>query len=170
VIMSAEDQANQPDQSDADDMVGALVQAIGVQGVLVVLALAALWLLKYAAVRRLAARAIRRLSRALVRYVRLSLYALRMRIPTRLAYRLQPERWRSMTEARKLTGLKRGRIRRTPMGVDVRVTLGGALTLETLQARVKDLETGLGVRRARSASRRPTWRTRRSSGSPRGTR
>ncbi|WP_461712992.1 hypothetical protein, partial [Streptomyces sp. DSM 41029] len=52
-----------------------------------------------------------------------------------------------MTAARKLVGLKRGRVKRTPMGVDVRVTLGGGLNLDTLTARIKDLETGLGTRR-----------------------
>jgi hypothetical protein len=70
-----------------------------------------------------------------------------MRMSIRLAYRLQPERWREMCQARKLIGLKRGKVKRTPMGVDVRVTLGGSLDLETLNARIRQLETGLGTRR-----------------------
>ncbi|WP_461712933.1 hypothetical protein, partial [Streptomyces sp. DSM 41029] len=86
--------------------------------------------------RRLLAKAVGRLlkraAKAFVRYVRISLWAARLRMPVRLAIRLQPDRWREMTAARKLVGLKRGRVKRTPMGVDVRVTLGGGLNLDTL--------------------------------------
>src|SRR5207247_632847 len=92
-------------------------------------------------------RTIAKMVRGIVRYVTISLWAARLAMPIRLAVRLQPERWREMCKARKLDGLKRGKVKRTPMGVDVRVTLGGSLTLETLTARIKDLETGLGTRR-----------------------
>lgn len=138
---------------DVSDSVGWLLDQLGPKGMAVLLALAAYLLLKAVGKdgRRAAGRAMSaalgRMTNMVIRYVGVSLWAARMRMPIRLAYRLQPDRWREMCEARKLIGLKRGRIRRTPMGVDVRVTLGGALTLETLNARVKDLETGLGTRR-----------------------
>lgn len=92
-------------------------------------------------------RSVAKMVRGIIRYVTITAWAARLAMPVRLAVRLQPERWRAMCEDRKLVGLKRGKVKRTPMGVDVRVTLGKALTLETLTARIKDLETGLGTRR-----------------------
>lgn len=148
MIISAEEKVN----GGAVD-VSQVLSDLGPQGVAVVLAVGAfllLWLIGKAgrkALAKAAGKAIVKASRTFVRYVTISMWAARMRMPIRLAIRLQPERWRSMTEARKMTGLKRGKVRRTPMGVDVRVTLGGALTLEALTARIKDLETGLGTRR-----------------------
>lgn len=133
--------------------VAQVLSALGPKGIVVILAVGAcllLWMMGKTGRKWLAkavAKAIRNATRAIVRYVRVGLWAARMRMPIRLAIRLQPDRWRAMTEARKLTGLKRGKVRRTPMGVDVRVTLGGSLTLESLTARIKDLETGLGTRR-----------------------
>jgi hypothetical protein len=128
-----------------------MLAALGPEGLAVVLALAGLLLLRSktvrSALRRATAATLRRAGRAVVRWVRISLWATLLRMPIRLAYRLQRERWREMCAARKLVGLRRGRVRRTPMGVDVRVTLGGSLTLETLNARIRDLETGLGTRR-----------------------
>lgn len=147
MIISAEDQATEPARLELDALLGGLVDALGVKGMIVLLTLGTLFLLKSKSVRKAASQALRRAGRWLVRYVRIRLWALRMGMPLRLAHRLQPERWRAMCEARKLSGLKRGKVRRTPMGVDVRVTLGGSLTLETLTARIKDLETGLGTRR-----------------------
>ncbi|WP_461712935.1 hypothetical protein, partial [Streptomyces sp. DSM 41029] len=80
--------------------------------------------------RRLLAKAVGRLlkraAKAFVRYVRISLWAVRLEADR------ETDRWREMTAARKLVGLKRGRVKRTPMGVDVRVTLGGGLNLDTL--------------------------------------
>ncbi|MER5733945.1 FtsK/SpoIIIE domain-containing protein [Streptomyces sp. NPDC002138] len=135
------------------ETLGHLLSNLGPLGVVVLIAVGACLLLAVIgktgrkAVGKATGRVIVKACRAFVRYVTISLWAARMRMPIRLAIRLQPERWRSMTEARKLTGLKRGRVRRTPMGVDVRVTLGGSLTLESLTARIKDIETGLGTRR-----------------------
>jgi energy-coupling factor transporter ATP-binding protein EcfA2 len=65
----------------------------------------------------------------------------------RIMARLQADRWRQWTEARELKGLKRGRITRTPMGIDVVVSLGGKLTVEALNARIRHIEAGLGARR-----------------------
>ncbi len=66
---------------------------------------------------------------------------------SRVLRRLEPKRWAGMCESRGLKGLKRGRITRTPMGLDVVVTLGGKLTVESLNGHVRQLETGLGTRR-----------------------
>jgi hypothetical protein len=136
---------------DVSDTLGALVDALGPQGTVVLLSLGALLLLRSKTLRKglgkALSAALHKAGRALVRYVRISLWAARMRMPVRLAYRLQPERWREMTAARKLTGLKRGKVRRTAAGLSVRVTLGGSLDLATIQARVDQLETGLGVKR-----------------------
>lgn len=65
----------------------------------------------------------------------------------RIMARLQPERWALWTEAREMKGLKRGRITRTPMGLDVVVSLGGKLTVEGLNGRLRHIEAGLGTRR-----------------------
>ncbi|MFC8801804.1 hypothetical protein ACFT2C_29090 [Promicromonospora sp. NPDC057138] len=139
--------------SGGSETVAHVLSELGPKGLAVLLAVGAcllLWMMGKTGRRWLAkalAKAIRDASRAIVRYVRIGLWAARLRMPVRLAIRLQPDRWRAMTEARKLTGLKRGKVKRTPMGVDIRVTLGGSLTLESLTARIKDLETGLGTRR-----------------------
>lgn len=139
--------------SGASADVSQLLDQLGPKGVVVLLTVGAILLLKVIGKggrKWLADRirgALKRAVRTFLRYVRVSLWAARLRMPIRLSIRLQPDRWRAMTEARKLSGLKRGKVRRTPMGVDVRVTLGGSLNLETLTARIKDLETGLGTRR-----------------------
>lgn len=149
MIISAAEKAT----GDEPVTVAQLLSDLGPLGVVVLLAVGGfllLWVIGKTG-RRLLAKAVGRLlaraAKAFVRYVRISLWAARLRMPVRLAIRLQPDRWREMTAARKLVGLKRGRVRRTPMGVDVRVTLGGGLNLDTLTARIKDLETGLGTRR-----------------------
>ncbi|MGP3691756.1 FtsK/SpoIIIE domain-containing protein [Streptomyces sp. IBSNAI002] len=132
---------------------GQLLSDLGPSGVVVLIAIGAfllLWLIGKSARKALAkaaGKAIVKAAKAFVRYVTISLWAARMRMPIRLAIRLQPDRWAEMTAARKLLGLKRGKVRRTPMGVDIRVTFGGSLTLESVTARIKDLETGLGTRR-----------------------
>ncbi|WP_331718156.1 FtsK/SpoIIIE domain-containing protein (plasmid) [Streptomyces sp. NBC_00138] len=132
---------------------GQLLNEVGPWGVVVLLALGGFLLLKLLGkggrgwLGKLIRASLKAAIRTFLRYVRVSLWAARLRIGIRLAVRLQPDRWRAMCEARKLTGLKRGRVKRTPMGVDVRVTLGGSLTLESVVARIKDLETGLGTRR-----------------------
>ncbi len=68
-------------------------------------------------------------------------------IPFRLALRLQPDRWDAMTERRKLAGLKRGKIRRVPVGVSVRLTLTGSLTPRYVSTKIHQIETGLGLKR-----------------------
>lgn len=127
--------------------VGHLVGLLGPEGVAVLLAVGAVLLLRYKPVRSLARKALKRAARALLRFVRIVVWAAYLRMPLRLAYRLQPERWRNMCQDRRLVGLKRGRVKRTAQGVDVLVTLNGALRLDTLVTRIPDLETGLGVRR-----------------------
>lgn len=124
-----------------------LLDALGIEGVAVLLALASLWLLKYESIRAAAARALNKAARAVIRYLVTKAWAVRLEVPVRLAYRLHPERWRAMCEARSLTGLKRGRVSRTPEGVCVRVTLGRSLTIDRLRSSIHSLETGLGVGR-----------------------
>lgn len=124
-----------------------MMSALGPTGMLVLVALAAVLLLRSKGGRSWVRKALKRAGRALVRFVRVSLWAGRMRMPIRLAYRLQPEQWREMCAARRLAGLQRRKVSRTPAGIAIRVTLGGALDLATLQARVDQLETGLGVKR-----------------------
>ena len=129
--------------------VGALLTDLGLPG------LATLVLLGLLAVGPRARRHLRRGAWRLIRHVvtggarraGLTTRAVGMGVPVRVARQLRPEAWVAMCEARRLVGLRRGRVRRTPLGVDVDVHLGGALTLDTLSARVLDLETGLGVRR-----------------------
>jgi DNA-binding transcriptional ArsR family regulator len=128
-------------------ILGALLDALGMGGVVVVLVLGALLLGKSPAARKVVGKAMGKAWSALIRYARISLWAAYLRMPVRLAYRLQRDRWREMCEARKLSGLKRTKVKRSPMGVDVLVTLNRSLTLETLTARISDLETGLGVKR-----------------------
>lgn len=124
-----------------------LITQLGPQGLAVLVAIAAGLLLSTKTGRRLAARAVRRAGRAAVRFVRIGLWAARLRMPVRLAYRLQPEHWREMCAHRRLVGLRRGKVRATRAGIAVRVTLGGALDLAAVQSRVDQLETGLGVKR-----------------------
>jgi hypothetical protein len=74
-------------------------------------------------------------------------WAARNKIPFRLALRLQPDRWDAMVDKRKLAGLKRGKIKRTPTGVSVRLTLTGRLTTKYVHSQLRQLETGLGLGR-----------------------
>jgi hypothetical protein len=81
-------------------------------------------------------------------------------IPPGLAARLQTGPWGAMCRARKLTGLKRGELEKTPYGVAVHVEFGGSLDFAAVQRSVDQLETGLDVvsgtvrlRRGRSAGR-----------------
>jgi hypothetical protein len=172
VIISAAAQAIEPEREGGEtpalDLdLSAILDTIGPKGTVVLLALGSFLL--WRVLRRLGGgrggrtyvypagerhrllrwvgRLFRGLMLGVVRFVRITLWSAWMRLPIRLAHRLQPDRWVAMCEARKLTGLKRGKVRRTPMGVDVHIKLGGSLRLDTLVARVPDLETGLGVRR-----------------------
>jgi len=131
----------------------ALLATLPLEGWVVLLAVAALLLGKLLgrsgrrALARWVGRQLKRLTRALVRLIRTSVWAARLRMPLRLAIRLQPERWRQMVADRQLVGLKRGRVRRTAFGVAIRVTLNGKLDLSTVVSRIGQLETGLGLRR-----------------------
>lgn len=74
-------------------------------------------------------------------------WAVKNGVPFRLALRLQPDRWNAMVEKRKLPGLKRGKIRRVPVGIAVRLTLTGALTSQYVSLKLRQLETGLGLKK-----------------------
>lgn len=115
-------------------------------GTLLVLAIVLVPLTKKAG-RRLAVRVLRRAGRAALRWARITLWAARLRMPIRLAARLQPDRWREMCAHRRLVGLRRGMVRATAAGIAIRVTLGGNLDLAAVQGRIDQLETGLGVKR-----------------------
>lgn len=138
-----------PNDSGGEIELSTLLVDLGPTGTLVLLAVGACLLLKAIGKpgRAGLSKALRRAVKALLRYLRVTVWASRLRMPVRLALRLQPQRWRAMCEARRLVGLKRGRVRATEAGVAVRVRLGGSLDMATLQARVDQLETGLGVKR-----------------------
>lgn len=136
-----------------DEPTTELITNLGIEGCATLLALGLILL----GTTEMGRRAIRAAGRRIVRYIRIGLWGARLRIGYRLALRLQPERWDGMVQARKLTGLRRGKVRRTPGGIAVRLTLGGALDLEAVRARTSQLETGLGLRRG-SARVKPTSR------------
>jgi len=119
-----------------------LVELLGVKGVITLLVLG--WILvKSKAARKFLKRKIR----AVLRRTKMLRFAAAYSIPVRLAHRLQPKQWAEMCDNRGLTGLKRGRLKKTPAGVDIRAGLHGSLTLDTLLSRIVALETGLGVER-----------------------
>lgn len=93
------------------------------------------------AARRIAVRAVRRMWRS----VRTAWWASRLGIGPRLAGRLTTARWDAMVEQRKLPGLRRRKVSRTPVGIDVRMSLSGSLTAHDVAVRVRQLETGLGL-------------------------
>ncbi len=130
-----------------------LLAELGPKGLVVLLAVGGfllLWVIGKTARRWLAktiGKLIRKLMRAVVRYATVSMWAGRMRMPVRLAIRLQPERWRLMCEARKLAGLKRMKVRRTSVGIAIRVRFGAGLDLAAVAAKLDQLETGLGLKR-----------------------
>jgi hypothetical protein len=140
-------------QQPTDDGVSAVLNALGPAGTATLLAVGALLLLKLigprgrGALSRWAGRQIRRALRAAWAFLRVALWAARMRMPIRLALRLQPERWREMCHDRGMIGLKRGKVRRTATGISIAVTLNGKMDLAALAAKLEQLETGLGVRR-----------------------
>lgn len=123
------------------------LEVLGPHGTAALVVLAAVLLLRSKAVRGALWRAARRLLRRLARWVGLVLWAWRLRIGVRLAWRLQLERWNAMVDARKLPGLRRGKVRRTAAGIVVHLTLNGALTFDVVSSRLDQLEAGLGVRR-----------------------
>lgn len=72
---------------------------------------------------------------------------IRMGASRKLARRLQRETWDAMCAHRGLTGLLRGKIRRTPFGIAIHVRMSGALTAEAVSTKMNQIETGLGVNR-----------------------
>lgn len=71
--------------------------------------------------------------------------SLKMDIPYELMQKIQKGPWAAMCKARKLPGLERGEIEKTPYGVAVHVRFCGALDFPTVQRGVDQLETGLDV-------------------------
>ena len=69
--------------------------------------------------------------------------SLKMDIPYELMQKIQGGPWAAMCKARKLPGLERGEIEKTPYGVAVHVMFRGALDFPTVQRGVEQLETGL---------------------------
>lgn len=130
-----------------------LISSLGCEGTLVLIALAAILVGSTEPGRK----AVRYCLRKLGRYLRISLWGARLGIGYRLASRLQPERWDGMVASRKLPGLVRGKVQRTPMGIVVRLRLCGSLTLEDVISRTGQLEAGLGLRRG-SARVKPVSR------------
>lgn len=72
-------------------------------------------------------------------------WAGKMDIPYELAQRLQKHEWSAMCSRRKLPGLERGDVERTPYGVAVHVQFGNALDFPTVQRGISQIETGLDV-------------------------
>lgn len=140
---------DEPQKDTGPGILSSLVDVIGPTGVVVVvvLTLAALWLLKYKTVRRAVWKVTKKLYKKTNTYVRLTWWASRLGIGIRLARRLQPKRWHKMCEERQLAGLKRGKIKRTKVGIDINVTFNLKLTAEYVQDKLTALETGLGIRK-----------------------
>lgn len=130
------------------DSLGRLMTKIGPVGVTVLLIFVWIKLDKKIrkAVRTKIWSAVKAVARNLWHLTAVAWWALKNGIPFRLALRLQPDRWNAMVEARRLSGLKRGKIKRTPVGVSVRLTLSGALTSRDVHNRTRQLETGLGLK------------------------
>lgn len=73
------------------------------------------------------------------------LQAHRLGIPYELARKLQLDNWKAMCKARKLSGLERGELEKTPYGVAVHVKFSGALDFPSAQRGIDQIETGLDV-------------------------
>lgn len=71
------------------------------------------------------------------------LQAHKLDIPYELACHLQVDNWRTMCKARKLYGLERGDLEKTPYGVAVHVKFSGALDFAAVQGKTDQLEAGL---------------------------
>ncbi len=69
--------------------------------------------------------------------------ASKLDIPYDLAFRLQNANWKAMCRSRRLSGLERGDLEKTPYGVAVHVKFGGSLDFASVQRSVDQLETGL---------------------------
>jgi hypothetical protein len=71
------------------------------------------------------------------------LSAHKLGIPYELAERLQKSKWSEMCRSRKLPGLERGDMEKTPYGVAVHVKFRGSLDFASVQRGLGQLETGL---------------------------
>lgn len=118
-----------------------VLASVGPAGIVVLGALAAFWTARSKAGRRWA----RKLIRKLFRWLRTALWGQRLGISPTLAGRLRTERWNNMVSARRLQGLSRGKVTRTPVGVSVALGLGAPLTIGVVSAGIDQLETGLGL-------------------------
>lgn len=135
-----------PDPTD-ETTIEPLLSSLGPNGIIVLASLAAFLLLRNRSIRKAAYRLVQSALRRLARTIRHWMWARRYGIPLRVAARLlDVERWDGMVTARQLPGLKRGKIRRSPSGVTVNVTLTRSLTLDTVAGRTSQLEAGLGLR------------------------
>lgn len=70
-------------------------------------------------------------------------WAHRLDIPYELAQRLQKSSWSAMCKARRLAGLERGDVEKTPYGVAVHVKFRGSLDFPAVQRGIGQIETGL---------------------------
>lgn len=134
---------NEPTPPEIKINLADLVDAIGWQGCVILVALALILVGSTEIGRRAVAAAARRITR----YIRIKLWGIRLGIGYRLASRLQPERWDGMVASRKLPGLVRGKVRRTPIGIAVHLRLGGSLTLDDVTRNAGQIEAGLGLHR-----------------------
>lgn len=134
---------------ELQDSLGELLAKIGPIGILVLLII--VWVKLDPKIRKTLRHqvwlALRWLARKIWYLVAVAWWAAKNKIPLRLALRLQPDRWDAMVEKRRLAGLKRGKIKRTPTGVSVRLTLTGRLTAKYVHSQLRQIETGLGLRR-----------------------
>ncbi|MFC4494019.1 hypothetical protein ACFPA8_07725 [Streptomyces ovatisporus] len=138
------------EESTAVSVVLGLAELLGPWGVVTVITLGWLMLKSRKARKgtgKVVGKLMGRLTARVVRYFRITLWAARMGIGIRLALRLQKERWRKMTENRQLVGLKRGKVQRTKVGVDIHVAYGGKLTADYVQDKLTAIETGLALRK-----------------------
>lgn len=119
-----------------------LAITLGWEGCATLIALAFILLLRSPRMRRTLARAWKAIGRQL-RIIAL----IRMGASRKLARRLQRESWDAMCAHRGLTGLLRGKVRRTAYGIAIHVRMSGALTAEAVSSKMNQIETGLGVTR-----------------------
>lgn len=120
-----------------------LVIQLGWKGCLTLVVLASILLMCSPRVRR----AIAATWKAIGKQLKI-LALIRMGASRKLARRLQHETWDAMCAHRGLTGLLRGKIRRTPYGIAIHVRMSGALTADAVSSKMNQIETGLGVNRS----------------------
>jgi hypothetical protein len=123
-----------------DHVLTDVVQSLGWEGSLVLVTFALLLTAQSPRARRVIASMVR----AIVHELRL-LKLVRMGTTRTMAKRLQKDSWDAMCAHRGLTGLVRGKIRKTTYGVAVHVRLGGALTVDVLTSKLRQVETGISA-------------------------